>query len=76
MGSEIDRVTLSEVKGTDRTQIRIPLYHNHLPKLEAFGYIRLDEGTDTIERGPKWEDVELVLRLFADHQDELPDNWV
>ena len=51
------------------------LYHNHLPKLNEAGFIDWDRETDTITRGPRFEDIQPLVTLMANHQDELPEGW-
>lgn len=52
------------------------LIHSHLPRLEEYGYITWDRETGDIGRGPAWAEIEPFIRLLADHQDELPDDWL
>ena len=51
------------------------LYHTHLPKLNDAGFINWDQDTGIIRRGPRFEEIEPLLRLMHKHQDELPDDW-
>jgi hypothetical protein len=51
------------------------MYHNHLPKLEEAGFIDWDRDSGTITRGPRFEEIEPLIKLMNDHQDELPDDW-
>jgi hypothetical protein len=51
------------------------LSHVHLPKLADAGYIEWDEHTQTIRRGPNFEEIAPLLRLMTEHQDELPADW-
>ena len=51
------------------------LYHHHLPKLAEAEFINWDRETDTITRGPRFEEIRPLLKLMDDHQDELPENW-
>ncbi|MFC4358412.1 ArsR family transcriptional regulator [Halobium salinum] len=51
------------------------LYRIHLPKLADAGYIEWNEDTETIRRGPNFEDIAPLLRLMHDHRDELPSGW-
>jgi hypothetical protein len=67
--------TVSGETGDDET-IETELVHNHLPKLEELGYIRWDRETGKISKGPDWEEIEPLLKLLADHEDELPDGWL
>jgi hypothetical protein len=59
----------------DVDQFRTELYHAHLPKLTAAGYIDWDRATNTSHPGPNFEEIAPVLRLMHDHQDELPGGW-
>lgn len=58
----------------DETLLKIELIHNHLPKLEDFGFIAWDQGTGEITRGPNWAAIEPLLELLDDHADEFPDD--
>ncbi|MGQ4555611.1 DUF7344 domain-containing protein [Halobellus sp. GM3] len=51
---------------------RILLHHAHLPKLEELGYINWKEGEQTIQKGPRWDEIEPLLELIYSHLDELP----
>ncbi|MFC3960303.1 DUF7344 domain-containing protein [Halovivax cerinus] len=53
-------------------EIRTALYHMHLPKLAEAGYIAWDADTHTIRRGPNFDENAPLLRVMADHEDELP----
>ena len=47
---------------------RISLFHNHLPKLANAGYITWDRDAESISRGPKFSEVEpLVRRLKVEN---------
>ena len=51
------------------------LYHKHFPHLEHAGYITWDRTSDTITRGPNFEEIRPLIELMNNHQDELPENW-
>ncbi|ADB63403.1 hypothetical protein Htur_4616 (plasmid) [Haloterrigena turkmenica DSM 5511] len=57
------------------TEMRTALYHMHLPKLAEASYIEWDKDTHTIRRGPNFDEIVPLLRLMADHEDELPAGW-
>ena len=57
------------------TRIRTVLYHVHLLKLAKADYIAWDADTHTIQRGPNFDENALLLRLTADHEDELAAGW-
>lgn len=59
----------------DRAAFEAQLYHQHLPHLADAGFITWDTETNTVTRGPNFEEIAPLLRLMADHQDELPDGW-
>ncbi|WP_262179846.1 ArsR family transcriptional regulator [Haloarcula laminariae] len=56
--------------------LEVELFHEHLPKLEELGFIEWDRDTGKISKGPDWADIEPVLRLIADHRNELPADWL
>jgi hypothetical protein len=49
----------------------IELYHIHLPKLEAAGYIEWNQKTREVMKGPLYDEVETFLTLIENHADEL-----
>ncbi|WP_311173478.1 hypothetical protein [Halobellus ordinarius] len=49
----------------------IELYHVHLPKLEAAGYIEWNRKTSEVMKGPRYDEVETFLTLIENHTDEL-----
>ena len=51
------------------------LHHTHLPKLDDAGFVDWDRESGRITRGPRFGEIEPLLRLMSDHQDELPDDW-
>lgn len=58
----------------DMHKLTIRLEHVHLPKLDDAGLIEWDRDTDTITRGPRFDEVEPVLRLLAANQHRFPDD--
>jgi hypothetical protein len=61
--------------GENLEMLEQEMYHCHLPKLEEAGFINWDRDTGTITRGPRFEEIEPLIKLMNDHQDELPDDW-
>lgn len=55
--------------------LNMQLYHTHLPKLAGSGFVDWDRDSGTVTRGPRFEEIEPLLRLIHDHQNELPDDW-
>ena len=59
----------------DPEQVELELFHSHLPKLDEKGYIDWSPETQTIRRGPNFDDIAPLLKLIGDHADELPADW-
>jgi len=55
---------------------RVELRHVHLPKLADAGYVEWDRESGDLSTGPEWEEIAPLVRLLADHRDELPDGWL
>ena len=51
------------------------LFHVHLPKLEAAGYVEWDRETGAITHGPNYDEVAPLVELMRNHPDELPADW-
>ncbi|MCO8245584.1 MULTISPECIES: transcriptional regulator [unclassified Haladaptatus] len=56
-------------------QLKAELHHRHLPMLADAGYIEWNPDTETIRRGPNFDEVAPLLTLMLNHPDELPDGW-
>lgn len=56
----------------ERRVTQTALIHTHLPKLEASGFIEWDRDAGEISTGPRWDEIEPLLRLLREHADELP----
>ena len=61
-------------KEPERLYVR--MFHVHLPYLENAGFIRWEEGADTVEKGPQFEEIRPLLELMDAHVDELPASWM
>jgi len=55
---------------------RIGMLHIHLPKLDDMGIIRWDRETEELSKGPRWDDLEPLLRWMDENRDELPEGWL
>ncbi|RQG89359.1 ArsR family transcriptional regulator [Natrarchaeobius chitinivorans] len=60
----------------DLETLRIHMTHTHLPKLEESGFIEWDRDTNSIRKGPKFDEIRPLLELMQNHADELPDDWL
>lgn len=56
----------------DRRQAAIERQHVHYPKLADDGFVVWNQRTNTVGRGPKFQEIEPVLRLLTDNRDALP----
>jgi len=68
------RCTLPSVFDEYNGDARIELIHSHLPKLEQYGFIDWEADDQTVEPGPRWEEIEPTLTVLYTHLDELPAN--
>lgn len=51
----------------DSDRVDVQLYHTHLPKLEQAGYIEWEPDANRITRGPKFDEIEPLLRLLEEY---------
>lgn len=51
-----------------RAAAGIELSHVHLPKLDDYGFVDWNPGTDTVKTGPRFSDVRPILEQLCDHQ--------
>lgn len=74
-----DDVRLPEdaiIEDDDLATLRTQMRHVHLPKLEDEGLVEWDREANVLRKGPRFEEIRPLLKLMADHADELPDDWV
>jgi len=64
------------VGGDPGDRRRIEMVHNHLPKLDGMDIVRWDREPEDLSKGPKWDDIEPLLRWMAENRDELPEGWL
>ena len=63
---------LQPFQGSDALESAdIALYHVHLPKLEAAGYIEWNRETREVMKGPQYDEIETFLTLVENHADKL-----
>ena len=51
---------------------RAELEHHHLPKLQSHGVIEWNQETQTVSRGPVFEEIEPLLHLLKNNSHKLP----
>lgn len=61
--------------GRDLDELAAELRHVHLPQLAEAGYIEHDAENGIVRKGPKFDEIEPLLRLMTDHAEELPEGW-
>ena len=52
--------------------VDVALHHNHLPKLEEFGYITWEPDSRSFSQGERWSEIKPVLQLLHEHREQLP----
>ncbi len=60
----------------DPEQLRMELYHKHLPVLAEHGFIEWEEDPLVAERGPRFEEVAAVFEALHAHAESMPDSLV
>jgi hypothetical protein len=67
---EHNPVSESGLEGSAVSEIE--LIHSHLPKLDEMDYIVWDRESQTIMKGPIWEEIEPVVHLLRDNPERIP----
>lgn len=78
MGLAAGRVSATTdvmMRGTNVEEVESDLEQTHLPMLEEEGYIVWDRESGEISKGPRFDEIEPVLKLLEEHADELPPFW-
>ena len=60
----------------DAVERLVTMQHVHLPKLADYGFIEWNEDTHEVTKGPKFDEIRPLLELLANHEDELPADWL
>lgn len=70
---DADSIRLEEVLVDPDNQegVLIMMHHTHLPKLEEYGIIDWEVGSDTVRRGPRFDEVESLVELLRSNGDTL-----
>lgn len=63
----------SEVDAVERL---VTMQHVHLPKLAEMGFIEWHPERHEVEKGPKFDEIRPLITLLAEHEDELPPDWL
>jgi DNA-binding transcriptional ArsR family regulator len=61
--------------GADLDAMTHALHHAHLPKLADAGYVEWDPGSETVSRGPRFEEVAAVVETLQANEEALPGEW-
>lgn len=64
-----------EVDPEEADFLPLELHHRHLPKLAEAGFVDWNHEENVVRRGPRFDEVEPLIELMADHADELPEGW-
>lgn len=60
----------------DRERASIRLQHDHLPQLAEAGYVRWERDPFCVQRGPRFEEVEVMFELIHDSIDRFPKSLI
>ncbi|CQR48877.1 MULTISPECIES: DUF7344 domain-containing protein [Haloferax] len=61
--------------GRDPDRLKVELFHVHLPKLADAGFVEWNRRRGSVACGPRFDEIEPLLRLLDEHAGELPDEW-
>lgn len=59
----------------DPKELRLKLYHCHLPKLTSAGYVEWNRDSGDLRPGRNFDEVDPVLRTLADNREDIPGSW-
>lgn len=74
-GEEEAEVAVDDAVGGD-DRIGARLYHVHLPKLAAAGYLAWDADRGVVAPGPSFQEIAPVVRLLRENRGALPEGVV
>jgi hypothetical protein len=61
---------------SDALERLVRMDHVHLPKLAEYGFIDWDQEANEVAKGPNFDEIRPLLELLADHDDDLPPDWL
>lgn len=67
--ADVDRI--ARERNLDSRELRLRMHHVHLPRLESAGLVVRDEN-ERIRRGPAFDEVTPLLKLFRENAASLP----
>lgn len=50
---------------------RVAMRHNHLPRLDDYGFVQWDRKNDLVTRGPEFEKIRPLVTSLDEHRDGL-----
>jgi hypothetical protein len=56
----------------DDEQYQTALVHNHLPRLDAYGYVDHDADRERVRPGPRFDGIAPLVELLCDTDDRVP----
>lgn len=65
-----------ELAEEDLESLSIHMTHTHLPKLEESGFIEWDWDTNSVRKGPQFDEIQPLLEVLQNHASKLPDDWL
>ena len=69
-GNGSGTLTISEPKAD-----ALVAMHNHLPRLDTYGYISWDQETGAVTTGEQWDEIAPTLQVLVEHGDQIGANW-
>ncbi|WP_265109706.1 hypothetical protein [Halosolutus halophilus] len=63
-------------RSVDRETLTVELFHHHLPLLAESGYVRWESDPFRAARGPRFDEVAVVVESVRENADRLPERLV
>lgn len=67
--SEILEHLQAENDASADTEFEIEMHYVHLPKLDQYGFVDWSREGDTVQKGPRFDDIEPLLDMLCPHEE-------
>lgn len=71
-GEAIELPEAIATRNTPQRELKVKLWHSHLPKLEETGLIHWNQAENVVHRGPAFSEVNPLLDFIVEYKDEIP----
>ena len=61
-----------QIGDAEQDELEAQFYHNHLPRLDAAGFITWNQERNEITKGPNFDEIRPLLAVVETHYNEVP----